>query len=147
VVECAHCKKILKKKEMDDRQKMEATNYIRSTRTPVWVFSGIIIFTLLVGTGIFLAKKDEKQDLACIINPAIGDIYQVSFNDAKYSKMKLVAIKRDSLFVKFHKLETNKIMRLHKLEDDNYDDSIQLILKTDLKKMYDDKEIFDVQRH
>ena len=48
VTECSHCKQVLRSKEFDEDLRRSSDELKRRTKTPIWTFSLIILFFVLV---------------------------------------------------------------------------------------------------
>lgn len=64
---CPHCNNLNNAKKGD--------HYLSITRTPFYLFSGLILFAILIITGIFEEKKTSELETMYIANPMVNDVY------------------------------------------------------------------------
>ena len=97
--------------------------------------------------GFSQSKINEKNELIYLNSPAIGDIYEYKIETSEYSTLKVISISIDIIFVSQNEYVIDRMSKVYKIDkDENYSDYNYGISKIDLKKMYDDKIIYDINR-
>ncbi len=147
VTECQHCKLVMKKKEMPDDIKSEYNNLKGDHKPHIWQYAGLLLISFLVVWFIYIGKQGKKMDQEYLVAPAIGDIYEFKTESGYYSTLKVMQVTADSVIVAPNDYEIEKKSRIYKIDkEENYPEYTYGISKTDLKKMYDSKEIYDINR-
>ncbi len=145
--QCEHCKFAMKKKEMPEDIKNEYNNLKMDVKPPIWQFAGLVLFSFLVVWIIYTDREGKKMDQEYLAAPAIGDIYEYKTESGAYSTLKVMQVTSDSVMVSPNDYEIKKKSRIYKIDKkENYPEYSYGISKGDLKKMYDQKEIFDINR-
>ncbi len=145
--QCQHCKYAMKLKEMPEEIKKEYKNLKMDVKPPIWQFAGLILFSFLVVWLIYAGKEGKKMDQEYLAAPAKGDIYEFKTESGYYSTLKVMQVTADSVIVSPNNYEMEKKSRLYKIEKpENYAEFTYGISKENLKKMYEEEEIFDIER-
>jgi len=145
--ECSHCKISFEYKEMPENLQQEYKNLLGETRTPIWQFSGVGIIAVLILWGVYSSKMDSEQEQQYLSNPEIGDVYEYKTDEGNYSTFKISEVFTDSIAIIQNDYETDKIGGVSKIDKSkNYSDAYYAISKKELKEMYDEKTIFDINR-
>lgn len=77
VLECAHCKKVLRGKEVPERVRKEIAEKVFTRGRMLPTFTGLVIFAVLVAFASFEGAERKKQEAAYLAQPAVGDVYVV----------------------------------------------------------------------
>ncbi len=146
---CRHCKHTLEEKELPDSfQEVYQRNKI-SSKAPIWMYSGLLFVVLLIAFGVYSSSKNDEKNLQLIAAPKAGDIYHMRTPNAQYTLARVNAVKGDTVFLLWSKLETDKITGLSKIlsiGNDAFNDSAEPILLSELKLQLEKDEIIDIDR-
>jgi len=124
--------------------------YEKSTRTPFYLYSGLI----LIGSLIFLLVnaniRTQKEKAKFIENPKVGDIYRISKdeeNSTSYYFLRVTEINGDTVLAYHNNLVYNGFVI--KLNEDDFFDKAEVLIftKKELKEMLDKGEINSVERN
>ncbi|MFZ4798645.1 MAG: hypothetical protein ACOYMA_14195 [Bacteroidia bacterium] len=143
---CSHCKQVLELKEMPDNIKVSYENLKPSTKTPIWMFSGLALVAVLIIFGVITNKKKGEKNAQLIITPQSGDIFEIKTKDNQYTLYKIDQVVGDSVFVQTNNYETNKLTGLNDLKSKEYSEDVVGYTKAELKQMLDNGEIIDIER-
>lgn len=148
VLECQHCHKGYKPKELDEKAKMEYQNFRRTVKTPLWKFAGLGIVALLIGAGIYSDKMTEGKVSELVANPAMFDKYTFKTETNYYSTFKVVEVFKDSIYVNYNDYETDKKSGLRDIDvEKNYAKDIYVLTNTDLEDLHNAGKIEDIERN
>ena len=85
----------------NDRFNEEKKNYYLSiTRTPIYLYTGLILFALMIISIVIGNANTQKQKAAFVANPMINDVYQIREGEGKsrtYYFLKVKNIDSDTL--------------------------------------------------
>ncbi len=147
VSECQHCKRTLSYKEMSAEMKKECNSIKNDIKGPIWQFSGLFIFAALIVFAGFASKNDKKNEAEYLKSPAVGDIYEYFTDTKQYSTMKVSKVTTDSVFVQLNDYEISRSSKLYKIEkDENYSEYTYGYSIDEIKSMYGEKIIIDINR-
>lgn len=124
-------------------------HYTSLTKTPFYLYSGIILFFCLVFFSIFFALKFEREKDTFVATPRSGDVYTVrkdENNKAVYYFLRLNILRGDTLFLYHNNLEYSEYVT--KLNDEDFfvkDEEIT-ITKNDLKELLREGSIYSIDR-
>lgn len=123
--------------------------YLKQTRTPLYLFTGLFLIVALVIFGGIENHKEQKLKQEYIANPAIGDVY-LFYNKAGEEKgyyfTKITDIKEDTLFMVFNRFIYSKFVS--DFDDEDYFDldNNGYALKKDVQEYLDLNIINSVER-
>ena len=103
--ECAHCKQALVDKEVPEPIRQEMAPVMRSARTPITMYSGIMVIVALFGIGAMMSNVDQQNTKEYLAQPAVDDIYIVDVHDGfgideatyRYGVLKVTGVQGDSV--------------------------------------------------
>lgn len=147
--QCNHCKQVLKLKEMPSSLKQSYENLKVKTKTPIWMFSGLLIIGFLIVFATYEGKQKDEKNAKLILTPLKGDIFEIRTKNSQYTLYKIEEVQADSVFLKINNYETNKISGLRDLKNkgnDSYSTDVFGFSKAELKVMLDKGEILDIDR-
>lgn len=146
ISECAVCKQVLEEKAMPENLRDAYQRLKAASRIPVWMFSGAVLFTLLIGY-MQLQENNKKQASAKMIEtPAVDDVLEVKNKEKQYTLVKIIDIKNDSIFLVSSKYQSSDNSGLAALKDSAYGTEIAYISKADLKALFKKGEVLNVER-
>lgn len=143
---CSHCKQTLKPKEMPQDLKLSYDNLRTRSKTPIWTFSGLAIFLLLVSWGIFAARQSAAANAKMILAPQPGDVYEVKQGPSSFTLYKVSRVEGDSVHILHNMYESNKRSGLSGLLNKEYDPEPEVLAKSQLKELFDKGTIDDIRR-
>ncbi len=146
---CNQCSQVLKLEDMPPSLMAPYHILKAKTRTPIWMFSGLAIVLLLIIIGVVSDIKKDEKNAKLILTPQIGDIFEIKTKNNQYTLLKIEYVFGDSVYVRFNLYETDKISGINKLQrngDNAYTQEIYGFSKAELKKMFDDGNILDIER-
>ncbi|WP_058106034.1 hypothetical protein [Maribacter dokdonensis] len=144
---CAHCKETLSPKQMPEALKMQYKNIKGEAKGPIWQFSGLLIFALLIVFTIYSSGKNKEDTQLHLTQPAVGDIYEYKANNGSYSTMRLEKVTTDSLFLSLNDFEISKKSRIYKIDkDENYSEITYGYSKSEMIQMHKEGIVFDINR-
>ena len=147
VSKCLHCKHTMEGKEMPQDVKMEYTNYKSEVRAPIWQFVGLAIISMLIVWGVYDIEQTTERELEYITAPMIGDVYEFKIDAGSYTSIRVEEVKGDSVYVSENEYEINLSSSIGDIDkDENYMDVTYSISIDDLRKMYEDEDIYGVRR-
>ncbi len=147
--QCNYCKQVLKKNEMPAAFLASYQNLKSNAKTPIWMFSGIALLTILVATLIIGIRNDHERNKKYITNPKPGDVLEIRLNYGHYTLYKIDKVTQDSVYVLISAYESNKISGLRKVKQKGksaYSEELTGLSRNDLKSMLDKDEIIGVER-
>lgn len=132
---------------MPEALKMQYKNIKGDAKGPLWQFSGLLIFALLIVFAIYSSGKNKENTQLYLTQPAVGDIYEYKANNGSFSTMRLERITSDSLYLSLNDFEISKKSRIYKIDkDENYSDITYGYSKNEMTQMHKDGIIFDINR-
>lgn len=76
-MECAHCKKVLRGKEVPERVRREVAEKV-FTRGRVWpMFTGLAVAAVLAASAAWAGVEQSRRESGWLAAPAVGDLYVV----------------------------------------------------------------------
>ena len=118
-----------------------------SISTPRYLYTGAVLALLLIVFLIFRGIAKDKKTKEFVYSPMVGDIYEVKSSNDRYSLNRIVEIIGDSVFVCFHKYETDRKYDLKDFDrEGGFDEDIYLYFKDELISLYLDGYVLSVER-
>lgn len=99
VLECLHCHKVTVEKDLPPELAMQSKRAKESQRLPVWTFSGVLVFAILYGAGVYLNEVDAKKTLVYKSDPRAGDLVVVRVGN-QYGTFEIVNVVDDIVQVR-----------------------------------------------
>ncbi|QQS36000.1 MAG: hypothetical protein IPM56_17455 [Ignavibacteriales bacterium] len=131
---------------------LETEQMKNMTSSPGYLFSGLFIFLLAAVFFVFRfidsGSKPGQDDFADYLNsPESGDVYEIKTDNGNYSLLKIVDVKDDSVYVKFHVEEKESQSEIKMLSTDkNFARDVFAFSMEQIKQNYDDGLILNIQR-
>jgi len=135
---------------MTDLMRLSSDNLKSQSKTPLWTFSGLALIVILITVGVVNDRNKDQRNAKLISSPQSGDVLEVKTKENQYTLFKVDNVRGDSIFLRVHNYETNKIDGLSDLRrkgDSAYSEDLYSIDKKDLKKMFEKGEIIDIDRN
>jgi hypothetical protein len=149
ISKCSNCNQVLKLKDMPPSFQASYDTLKAQAKTPVYMYTGIILLAALVGIAVYKSNERDKQNAVFIAAPQKGDIFEIKTQEGQYTLYKVETIKGDTVFVHPHNYETDKATGLAGLKrkgDTAYAAETIELLKPELKQMLEKGDILDVDR-
>jgi hypothetical protein len=148
VSQCRDCNYTCEESNMPNDIRAEYGAVKNAAKPRLWQFSGLALIAVIIVWSTFQSGNASKQRDQYVLSPAVGDVYEIKTDLGAYSTLKVRAIQGDSLVLAPNNLQINKMTALNKIDKaENYSDTTFMIDKVQLKKMYDDQTIFDINRN
>ncbi|HEY6503901.1 MAG TPA: hypothetical protein VIZ28_08005 [Chitinophagaceae bacterium] len=148
ISQCQHCKEALKLKEMPEPLRVSYSNLKQQLKAPIWTFSGLALVAVLITWGIVSEKQNDARNAKLIQAPQKGDIFEVR-SGSNYTLYKVQQVLGDTVYILYNQYETNKISGLADLKkkgNTGFADIAEPFLKKEIKAMFDDGDIIDIDR-
>ncbi len=146
VSQCQHCQQVLEERKMPKEFKDHLATQKMKSRTPIWQFIGLVIIAALAVWFYFVDKNNTQKELAFLADPQINDVYEFK-TEGNYSTFKIVDFYNDSVVVSYNNYETNKMSGIYKIDkEENYTEEYFLLSKDEIKAMYEDGTVLDINR-
>lgn len=147
VLECQHCHKGFKPKDLPEKARMEYKNFRSTVRTPIWKFAGLGLVALLMSWAWYSSKATEEKVAQLVDSPMMFDTYTIKTEANYFTLFKVVEVFQDSIYVNYNQYETNKRTGLDDIDiEKNYGDDIYSLSNADLKVMLESGIIEDIER-
>jgi hypothetical protein len=148
IIECYHCKKTYKLKELPTEIKENFKRQYKETpiKTPLWQYTGSIILTTLLSFAIYTGIQMKKAEKEYIKAPLTGDIYFVN-NNGRYTTLKVKSITKDSVAIYLNDIEVSHYSGINEINVDKNYNKTEFFTKQNLKKLYDENIIYEINRN
>ncbi|MDR2010754.1 MAG: zinc ribbon domain-containing protein [Bacteroidales bacterium] len=123
--------------------------YLSITRTPIYLYTGVILVIIFITTVIISNINTQKQKAEYIANPKINDVYLIRQDEDKstiYYYLKVKNIDADTVELLHSYLQYNRFVSTMSDSDYFVNNEIYRVLKSDLKKYLDSGMINSVER-
>jgi len=147
--QCAHCKKVLKLKEMPSSLRVAYSNVAARTKVPFWTFIGVAIVGVLIINGIIQSGVHDARTSQLLKSPQAGDILEVKKGIGDYTLYKVADVRPDSVAVLPLLYSVNQQSGLGKLGSGQYaqySDEAKMYSRESLSVLLHKGEILDVIR-
>lgn len=146
---CGHCKHVMEHKEASKNYSVSYENLKKTQKPLYWMFTGSILFIVLLSIGFYNYKRNERINLQYLSKPKAGDVYEIRTGTFEYSVYKVKSISNDTVYVYASKYLTDKRKEMEAIKkkgpESFQEKPIPLLLK-DLPNLYDELFILDVER-
>ncbi len=150
VIVCSHCQKATKEKDLDTERKQKIKALKSSVKTPLYLFSGLILIVMAIGYFSYASGKTKQEELTFLEDPAVGDIYmnydKTEQSEYKYYLWKVTNVSDDSIYVSPGSFSYNMIPSKLEKEDGFYDVYFG-IHKDEIREMYETGELKEIERY
>ncbi|HAD12944.1 MAG TPA: hypothetical protein DCF33_10975 [Saprospirales bacterium] len=147
VAQCEHCRKTFEEKDMPSQMRDAIRPMMDEAKTPLKHFSGLFVIGGLFMLGIYASINSDRDNLAFINNPAVGDVYEIKEDIKEYTTQKVIAVTADSVFCAENQYSVNKSRGLSDIDKEtNYVNTGIGYSREDLTKMLKSNKITRVKR-
>lgn len=144
---CKVCNNYFEIKELPDNLKMDYDTLKVNVKGPIWQYSGLFIFTLLVGYSYYAYEKHNANKITFIGSPQIGDVYDYQQDNGEYSTLIVKEVTQDTVFVYENRYELHKLTKLYKInKEENYIKEKIGLAKSQIQSMFETDVIKDIHR-
>ncbi|WP_196888214.1 hypothetical protein [Aureivirga sp. CE67] len=137
-----------KDKKISDEIKYELSVMKSKAKGPIWQFSGLFIGVFLL-IMLFTLRGEFKDEYANYIeNPKVGDVYNYRKENLKYSTIKVMEIRKDTLVVKYNLFSVEDIFDMDDITDDiNYSFDNYIMTHKEIRQLFQENVIYAVDRN
>lgn len=147
VAQGEHCRKTFDEKDMSIQMRDAIRPMLEETKTPLTHFSGLFVIGGLFALGIYASINNERDNLAFINEPAVGDVYEIKEAYNEYTTQKVVSVTVDSVYCAENQYSVNKSRGLSDIDKDkNYVNTGVGYSRQELIKMLKADKITKVKR-
>ena len=146
---CNECETVFEQKQFSEniKNKLQRENELKPARSPIWMFSGIIIVAFLLPLAFFQSAKADVKKADFVNNPKVGDIYFLSL-PSHYSTMKIAAIEKDTIRFIANDTSVTKFQKVFFINDDKYyTDKIKSYSKSQVRDLLEKDSIYTIDRN
>ncbi|HEY9047164.1 MAG TPA: hypothetical protein VIN08_14765 [Ohtaekwangia sp.] len=150
VTQCNHCKNILLNGNEFQYAFPSVYKEIKQyIRTPIWTYIGVVLVVVLLINSVIGEFKKSENSKVLVQSPTKGDVYKFKTEDGQYSLLKVAEVKGDTIYVFSNNYVATQISGLDKLlthGDSTYRTDPYPLLKSDISKMFEKRDILEVIR-
>ncbi|WP_313806897.1 zinc-ribbon domain-containing protein [Flavobacterium sp.] len=149
-VDCSYCDTTFEKKQFSEsiKNKLQRENELEPARNPIWMFSGVIILTILIPLAFMQSARadDKKNDF--VNHPKVGDVYFMNSLPTIYTTMKIAAVEKDTVHFIANDTMVTKFTKVFSITDNRYyTDKIKSYSKAQILDMYRKDSIYKIDRN
>ncbi|MBN8676676.1 MAG: hypothetical protein J0M29_00535 [Chitinophagales bacterium] len=146
--QCEHCRKTFDEKDMPSQLRDAIRPMMDEVKTPLKHFSGLFVIGGLFVLGIYTSINNDRDNLAFINDPAIGDVYEIKDAIRDYTTQKVIAVTDDSVYCAENQYSVNKVRGLAGIDQEkNYINTGIGYSRQELIKMLNADKITRVKRN
>jgi hypothetical protein len=148
--ECNNCKEIFEYENLSEDIKIKLQNEkeINTLKTPIWMFSGLIILVGFITFWIYTNIETNDKTNVFIQNPTLGDVYNLKFSNGYYSTMRIDKVTTDSVYLTQNDYNAYMPYEVDKIDKpENYTNRKVKYSKKDLLHLHQEEEIFSITRN
>lgn len=147
VFECQNCHMGFKKKSLGDDGKLAYKNLNGEVKTPIWKYSGLALFVMLIAFVIYSGKRNDQKVAEYVKNPVMYDTYTFKTESNYYSTFKIAEVFQDSVYVNYNTYETDKLSGVRKIDlKKNYENEVYVLTNAQITMMFNEGYIEDIDR-
>ena len=150
VTECNNCKITSKFKDLPVviQEKYKRQQSLNEVKTPVWYFSGGVILLSVLAFAIYTGIQAKADEKIYIKNPVAGDVYRINIRENNhYTTAKVKSTTTDSVSIFVNEMETTGYSGIDEIDIEKNYKKFFNIARKDLVKMYDDSDIYQIDRN
>ena len=145
--QCSNCKQVLESVNMPEEMRLEYDQVRSESKPRSWQFIGLLIVAVGVLMVFLNMQRESKREKEFIHAPQSGDVIEYVTETDNYSTFKIVDIDADTIYFFDNLYETNMKSGIEDIEiPSNYDTVLYMITKQELINLYEEGEIYDVNR-
>ena len=150
LVDCSYCDTAFEKKHFSEniKNKLQRENELQPARNPIWMFSGIIILSILIPLAFMQSARADEKKNDFLNHPKVGDVYFMNSLPTVYSTMKIASIESDSIHFIANDTAVTKFTKVFSITDNHYyTDKIKTYSKSQLQDMFEKDSIYTIDRN
>jgi zinc-ribbon family len=124
IAECNGCKATYDLKDLDQtiKNKFKVEQDRNPIRTPVKLFSGLIIAGIITVVAVGFGIKSDNDSAEFAKNPKVGDVFHEVTLRGWYSSAKVIKVTKDSIFALENNMETDQKSSVDEIasKEENY---------------------------
>jgi len=120
-----------------------------SSKTPWWTFSGPAIVALITAWGFYVVIRGDAENAELVLAPQKGDLYYVQKENKQFTLYKVDEAVSDSVRMLVSDYEAEKrydVRHIKEMGDAAYSDDTVTVRNKDIKRMFDEGTIVNVER-
>lgn len=114
---CGHCKQVLKKKEMPQQIKDKLEVEKHHFKTPIYLFTGIVLIAFLIAYLFYDASKDREQLTVHVKNLEPKDVIVFDVLSKEYSFAEVVQHSNDTIYMYYGNYTVDKAPSQHEVDE------------------------------
>jgi len=148
VSQCAHCKQVLRLREMPSPLRSAYTTLADKKKMPPWTFAGLALIGVLILGSLVQSRRHDARTSERVKAPQAGDILEVRKSMSLYTLYKIAEVRPDSVAVLPLLYSVDNPSGLSKLESGSYGyaDEPKMYSRENLSVLLHAGEILDVIR-
>nr|WP_315178174.1 zinc-ribbon domain-containing protein [uncultured Flavobacterium sp.] len=149
-LECNNCKEIFGYENLSEDIKIKLQNEkeINILKTPIWMFSGLIILVGYITFWMYTNIQTNDKTNVFIQNPILGDVYNLKFTNGYYSTMRIDQVTKDSVYATQNDYDAYLPYEVDEIDKpENYTNRKVKYSKKDLIILHQEDEIFSITRN
>jgi hypothetical protein len=146
--QCDHCKVIFKNNKMPNELRLAYYNLRSKAKTPIWMFTGLILIGCLIIFGVIGSYKEDENTKKYITDLKPNDIIELKV-DQGYTTIKISEVKGDSVFYNYNRYVVDRKSGMHKISnrDKDFYEDVDASTKKEMQTKFENKEILTVKRN
>lgn len=148
-VECQNCFSTFEQKELSKsaKAKLDSVRNNNSERLPFWMFSGIIVLSILIPLAFFQSSRADSKKKDYKNNPKVGDVYFLNSVPSKYTTMKIAVVEKDSVHFILNDTTVTKFTKVFGINKDHYySTKRKSYSKSQLTQLLENDSIYSIER-
>lgn len=149
IVGCNECEEVFESKKFSEsiKNKLKRENELKPAKSPMWMFSGLIILAILIPLAILQSSKADDTKENYTKNPKIGDIYYLNPIPSKYTTMKIAAIEKDTIHFILNDTSVTKFKKIFSINRDHYySNKTKSYSKSEVLNLFKNDSIYTIDR-
>jgi hypothetical protein len=146
---CDNCDNYIKYDDLsiEIQNKWQRINENEPAKRPLWTFSGLFLFVLILIWAIFQSNRAENNYQKYFNKPLVGDIYFTNFKGSEYSTMKIIKVSEDKIEFVVSDSIASKYLKNTQLDNVKYySNKFKTFEIEKIKKLLDDRKIYRIDR-
>jgi len=146
IAQCSKCSYVLEQHYFPESYNSEYKSLNLTTKTPIWMYSGLGILAVIIIAVFVSVKLDNKENAELVLSPQKGDIYEIMLSNKEYTLYKVDKVEGNAVYMFENEFATDQASGTSDLlEKPFYKESVP-IMKSDLKMMLEKGQIMDIER-
>jgi hypothetical protein len=146
---CSSCSELLELSQLpeDIKSKIELIKNAKTTKTPYWMYSGIVILAGFAIFGIYSFFEINGKTELYLKNPRQGDVVNQKLSTGYYTTMRIDKVTKDSVYGTSNDYNADLPYETDDIDkEENYTNAAVQYSRKDLVRLYDKGEINSIKR-